>query len=51
MEVSKPIVIVFGGAQFGNLRGSIPASTKEIRRYLGHFVKERKTSTYIIVLM
>lgn len=38
-EQQRPIIIAFGAAQFGALRGNISAPTKALKKALNHFVK------------
>ena len=51
-ERAKPVVIAFGGAQFGNLRGNVPAPTKKVKVVLQQMVKERnkKTPTFLVMI-
>ena len=38
-EKQKPVVIAFGAARFGNLRGNVPAPTKAFKQALMDFIK------------
>ncbi|GAA5814013.1 hypothetical protein MFLAVUS_007503 [Mucor flavus] len=51
-ETNKPIVIAFGAATFGNLRGNVPASTKVVKDALIKFARERnkKAPTYVVMV-
>ncbi|KAI8067248.1 hypothetical protein BDF21DRAFT_477354 [Thamnidium elegans] len=45
-ESNKPVVLAFGAAMFGNLRGNVPAPTKAVKDSLIKFARERnKKST------
>ncbi|KAI8090697.1 hypothetical protein BDF21DRAFT_411851, partial [Thamnidium elegans] len=51
-ESNKPVVLAFGAAMFGNLRGNVPAPTKVVKDSLIKFARERnkKVSTYVVMV-
>ncbi|KAI8078608.1 hypothetical protein BDF21DRAFT_452898 [Thamnidium elegans] len=51
-ESNKPVVLAFGAAMFGNLRGNVPASTKVVKDCLIKFARERnkKGPTYVVMV-
>ncbi|KAG2233593.1 hypothetical protein INT48_009380 [Thamnidium elegans] len=51
-ESNKPVVLAFGAAMFGNLRGNVPAPTKVVKDSLIKFARERnkKVPTYVVMV-
>ncbi|KAG2228863.1 hypothetical protein INT48_003151, partial [Thamnidium elegans] len=51
-ESNKPVLLAFGAAMFGNLRGNVPAPTKVVKDSLIKFARERnkKVSTYVVMV-
>ncbi|KAI8078535.1 hypothetical protein BDF21DRAFT_420750 [Thamnidium elegans] len=49
---NKPVVLAFSAAMFGNLRESVPASTKVVKDSLIKFARERnkKVPTYVVMV-
>ena len=49
-EDSKPIIIAYGAANFGNLRGNVSAPAKLFRRTIVRFAKQRNRRTPTLVV-
>jgi hypothetical protein len=51
-ESTRPIIIAFGAAKFGKLRGNVTAPTKVFKESLARYVKERnkRVPTYIVMV-
>ncbi|KAG2231708.1 hypothetical protein INT48_000448 [Thamnidium elegans] len=51
-ESNKPVVLAFGAAMFGNLKGNVPAPTKVVKDSLIKFARERnrKVPNYVVMV-